>query len=457
MYSHVTEGKFIYGVATSSYQIEGCVDADGAGLSNWTVFSHNPGNVAMGHTGDIACNHYQRWAEDIALMKKLGVQSYRFSLSWSRIFPDDSGTPNLPGLQHYLDFTKSLVEAGIEPMITLYHWDLPQWIEDQGGWSNPKIIHYFSEYANITVEWLSPYCAKWITLNEPWVFLHKGFITGEHAPGYKDLAFAAKAYVNILKSHTKATRSMKERNQNIEIGIACNLTYIHPFSESQADLNIAEVQHSYQNELFLDPWIKGCVPKVAIDLFGSFNQEIHSLESSEIALNHDFLGINYYSRSVVKYEKGAFLDTGIAPKTLHTTAMDWEVYPDGFTQILDWCYNRYQTPIYVTENGAAYDDHVDANGSINDTNRISYFDQHLKACYKSIANGSDIRGYYAWSLLDNFEWELGYLRRFGLIHVDFETLERKIKNSGWHYREHILRMQNTPLTPQTFTESYSKS
>lgn len=457
MNSQEPEHNFIYGVATSSYQIEGSPNADGAGLSNWTVFSHKPGKVFEGHTGDIACDHYRRWEEDIALMKKLGVQSYRYSLSWSRIFPNDSGIPNLAGIRHYQNFTKALVDAGIEPMITLYHWDLPQWIEDKGGWSNPDIVEDFCTYANIVVEWLSPYCSKWLTLNEPWVFLHKGFITGEHAPGYKDLTFAAKAYVNILKAHAKAVISMREKNRHIQVGIACHLTYVQPFTESSDDASVAALQHSYQNEMFLDPWIKGCIPKGIYDIFGDANPELPAFDVADVVVNHDFLGINYYSRYVVMYKKGNFLNTESAPKTLPTTAMDWEIFPEGFTKVLDWCYNRYKTPIYVTENGAAFDDSIDPERFINDTERIAYFESHLEACYKSISNGSDIRGYYAWSLLDNFEWEMGYLSRFGLVHVDFKTLRRQIKNSGLFYRDHIAQMRNSIPQLVAIADSHTKS
>jgi beta-glucosidase len=457
MSSPGTKPNFIYGVATSSYQIEGAINDDGAGISNWTAFCRINGTVAENHSGDIACDHYNLWPDDIRLMQEMEVQSYRFSISWSRIFPDNSGIPNKKGIEHYQNLTKSLIKAGIDPMITLYHWDLPQWLEEQGGWSNPDIIGHFSKYANVLVEHLSPYCSKWLTLNEPWVFMHKGFITGEHAPGHQDLAFAAKAYVNILRAHSAAVQVMKSTNHEIKVGVACNLTHIQPYSSTQADVTTASLQHSYQNELFLDPWFLGEIPEVAFELFSDFMPPEWRFDASELMISHDFMGVNYYTRSVVRYKSSNFLNTENAKAVLPTTSMGWEIYPEGFTSILDWCYKRYQTPIYVTENGAAFDDELVNNEKVEDDKRIEYLKNHLHACHQSVRNGADIRGYYAWSLLDNFEWELGYLKRFGLIHVDFNTQKRTIKKSGYFYRDFIRKSDSAKLSHQFATEQSLKS
>jgi beta-glucosidase len=433
--------SFIFGVATSSYQIEGGIDKDGAGVSNWTVFSNSRGNITNDDTGNIACNHYGMWDTDLEMMASLGIQSYRFSISWSRIFPDSSEKVNLKGILFYQRILQKLIELDIEPMITLYHWDLPQWLEDIGGWTNPDIIHHFNKYATTVYQHFNSLCSKWITLNEPWVFLHKGYITGEHAPGIADTDLAGKAYVNILKSHAAAVREMRAISDSSEIGIACNVSFISPSTSLTQDINAASRYSSYINNLFLDPWIKGKIPEIAFELFGPQLPENWLYSSDELITKHDFIGLNYYSKTTIMFDNTSFMGCKQTYSGLPVTSMDWEIYPQGLTWLLQWAYYNYKIPIYITENGAAFEDELNVGGHIHDGARIDYFKSHLEAVDIASNSGVDVRGYYAWSFLDNFEWEAGYEKRFGIIYVDFNTLQRTIKDSGYFYKDYIKRSQ----------------
>ncbi len=437
------EKTIVYGVATSSYQIEGGVNENGAGLTNWTVFSKKSDTIHKNQNGDTACDHFHLWESDVELMHQLGIQSYRFSISWARIFPDNSGVINEEGLKFYESLLHKLHEYSIEPMITLYHWDLPQWLEVQGGWSNPSIIDHFEKYALTLVNRFSNLCSKWITLNEPWVFLHKGFITGEHAPGIRDIHYAGKSYVNILRTHTNACKKIKELVPNIEIGIACNVTYVAPGSVSINDINAAERFESYINRLFLDPLLTGSIPNIAWELFQNELPEEWRKHAHELLTPNDFVGLNYYSKTTIKANENHFLGVQASNSGLPVTSMDWEIYPKGLSTILAWAFERYKLPIYITENGAAFDDVVSENGEINDTDRIHYFSDHLAEVLEATQSGVPVLGYYAWSFLDNFEWEAGYDKRFGLVYVDFESLKRTVKNSGYFYRDFIVNQHST--------------
>lgn len=431
------EKSFIFGVATSSYQIEGGIDKDGAGDSNWTIFSNTPGKIVNGDTGKITCNHYDLWEEDLELMASLGIQSYRFSISWSRIFPDSSEVLNLKGLRFYENIIRKLIDLNIEPMITLYHWDLPQWLEEKGGWANPDIVQHFSTYSITVFKHFHKVCSKWITLNEPWVFLHKGYISGEHAPGITDINLAGKAYVNILRAHKAAIVAMRSVSESCHIGVACNVSFIAPSSSLSRDINAASRFDNYINKLFLDPWIKGKLPEVAIDLFGEQLPENWLHSSDEIITQNDFIGLNYYSKTTISSDKSSFLECKVSKSGLPVTSMDWEIYPQGLTWLLQWAYYSYKIPIYITENGAAFDDFLDESQTIKDDNRVDYLRSHLKSVEQALDSGVDVRGYYAWSFLDNFEWEAGYEKRFGIVYVDFNTLSRVVKNSGYFYRDYI--------------------
>lgn len=431
--------SFVFGVATSSYQIEGGIDKDGAGVSNWTVFCNTRGTISNEDNGNVACNHYELWEQDLELMASLGIQSYRFSISWARIFPDATEKINLGGIHFYQRVLQKLQLLGIEPMITLYHWDLPQWLEEKGGWSNPDIVQHFTKYATTVYQYLNGLCSKWITLNEPWVFLHKGYITGEHAPGKTTIDLAGKAYVNILRAHTTAVQAMRSISDAGEVGVACNVSFIAPSSSRSQDINAAARFDSYINKLFLDPWIKGKLPEVAFELFGPQLPETWLHSAVEILTKHDFIGLNYYSKTTITHDSNEFLGCKLTHSGLPVTSMDWEIYPQGLTWLLQWAYFSYKIPIYITENGAAFDDAPNHDGNIQDTARIDYLKSHLEAVDVASGSGVDVRGYFAWSLLDNFEWEAGYGKRFGIIYVDFDTLQRTVKASGYFYKDAIKR------------------
>ncbi len=431
---------FVFGVATSSYQIEGAEFDDGATASIWSMFSRLDGTISDASTGLTACDHYHRYNADVALMSELGVQAYRFSLSWSRIWPDTSGVPNPAGVAFYRNLLVALKDAGIRPVITLFHWDLPLYLHEIGGWTSPHISEEFASYAEKTVALFDDLCNEYITLNEPWVFMHKGYFTGEHAPGIADRKAAGSAYVNILKSHRLAMSRLRARFPEFRFSIACNLAYVTPSSHKPFDLAATQRQHAYQNELFLDPWLLGRVPLVAYSLFPEQTSELAKLDGLP-PIQHDMVCINYYSKCIIRHETGGFLDSAFEDPRGPVTAMNWEVSAEGFAIILKWVHDRYATPIWVTENGSAYPDTV-VDGEIIDTERTAYLQSHLSALSDAINDGVDVEAYFAWSLLDNFEWECGYERRFGLVHVDFDTQKRTIKHSGRLYSD-VVRSQES--------------
>ena len=432
---------FIWGTATSSYQIEGAKDVDGKGESIWDIFSHTPGKIINNDNGDIACEHYYKYKDDVALMKKLGIASYRFSISWPRILPEGTGEVNQKGLNFYNDLINELIANNIEPIVTLYHWDLPQALQDKGGWENRETIKNFVEYAEIVFKEYGNKVKKWITHNEPWVVAYEGNAFGKHAPGKKDWKIAVQVAHNVLVSHGLAVKKFRELGMDGEIGITLNLTPSYPVTEDENDGLASKIMGEFTNDWFLSPIFKGKYPekleKIYEDMFGEIEIEPDDLEiiSTEI----DFLGVNYYSRSLVKYsEDSSFsgIET-IKSEESQYTAMDWEIYPTGIYDLLLMISNEYtKKPIYITENGAAFDDKI-INGEINDENRISYIESHLKELHKAIQSGVYLKGYYAWSLMDNFEWAYGYSKRFGLIYVDYETQKRIWKNSAFFYNEVI--------------------
>lgn len=438
---------FLLGTSTSSYQIEGNYEGTGAGSSIWSTFCKQPGAVKNGDHGEIACDHYNRWQQDIALMKELGIRSYRFSLSWPRIIPDGRGKVNAEGLGFYDKLTDGLLEAGIKPFPTLYHWDLPQALQDRGGWAWRGIVDAFAEYTEVVVNQLGDRISDWLTLNEPWVFMHLGHIDGVHAPGIKDMDVAAKVYKNILLTHGKAMQTIKSINPDLRAGHCCNFTEYHPKTEAEADRNAARRYFEYQNMLFTEPWQKGSIPEIVKQLF-SENPDSWSREETDlITTPSDLMGFNYYTRYLVSHDEGEFLQAKCDPPPGHVTDMNWAVYPQGLSDMLQWAYERYQLPMYVTENGCAYDYPVES-GRVADQHRIHYIDTHLDACQSALENGVDLRGYHYWSFLDNFEWALGYEKRFGMVHVDFDTQKRIIKDSGYHYRD-VIAQHNHQLANNT--------
>lgn len=415
---------FLWGAATSAYQIEGSPLADGAGPSIWHQFTRSPDRIADGSTGDIACDHYQRFLDDIRLMRELGIKAYRFSVSWSRVLPAGTGSPNTPGLDFYNRLVDTLLEHGIEPMVTLYHWDLPQALEERGGWADSRTVNWFTEYANLMYRALDDRVKLWATINEPWVIVDQGYVEGNHAPGRRDRSEAALVSRNVLKAHAAAVCAYRAVGKH-QIGLVVNLVPIHAASESDADLEAANRLDAYFNRQFLDPVLLGSVPSELPEMFGSDWPTWTADDVHEIHQSIDFVGINYYLRLVVCDDPSAGPARArvVRQDTRPHTAMGWEIYPQGLTDTLQWARSRYgNLPLYITENGAAWNDILQPNGVVIDSPRVEYLHSHLLAAQRAIQDGVNLRGYFVWSLLDNFEWQSGYSKRFGIVHVDFDTL-----------------------------------
>ncbi|WP_045223735.1 GH1 family beta-glucosidase [Methyloterricola oryzae] len=430
--------NFFWGAATSAHQIEGSPLADGAGPSHWHVFAQEPGRIANGDTAEIACDHYRRYGEDVELMRRMGLKAYRFSVAWGRVFPEGRGRLNQKGLDFYLKLVDALLDVGIEPFLTLYHWDLPAALETQGGWANRDCADWFADYAQTLYRALEGRVRYWTTLNEPWVVVHEGYVKGTHAPGKVSLREAPQATHNLLRGHALAVQAFRADGKG-EIGLVVNLEPKYSASEERADREAANRAHVYMNQQYLDPVLLGSYPEEMAELFGSHWPQFPPEDLRLLREPFDFLGINYYSRSVNRAEPAEAL-TGAAPvrQAAEYTEMGWEVYPDGLREVLAWVKRRYgEIPLYVTENGAAFADPRPVGGRIDDPRRIDYLRTHLRAAHAAIAAGVDLRGYFAWSLLDNFEWSFGYSKRFGLVHVDPDTLVRTPKSSADFYREVI--------------------
>jgi beta-glucosidase len=432
---------FRWGVAASAYQIEGGYDEDGRGLSIWDTFCRQPGKIERGETGDIAADHYHRWREDVQIMADLGLQIYRFSIAWPRILPEGTGQVNPPGLDFYDHLVDALLEKGITPLPTLYHWDLPQALQDKGGWGNRDTAHYFAEYARIVGERLSDRVQNWITHNEPFVAAVAGHFTGEHAPGLQDPFLAFRAGHHLLLSHGYAVEALRATaKQTLQIGIALNLSPVHPASESEADQQAARRYDGVLSRLFLDPILRAKYPEDIVELLGPVMPQVEPDDMRHIAVPLDFVGVNYYSRTVIRYDPDFPLiqASEIKPEGREYSQM-WEIYPPGIYELLTRIWNDYRpASIFVTENGVCVPDGVDFDGRVRDYRRIRYLRDHLVQVHRAIAEGVPVRGYLVWSLLDNFEWAFGYRMRFGLTYVDFETQKRIIKESG-HWFAQVIR------------------
>jgi len=434
---------FVWGAATAAYQVEGAVRENGRGASIWDTFSHTVGKTFNGDTGDIACDHYHRYPDDIGLMRELGITGYRFSIAWSRVFPSGSGRPNEAGLDFYKRLVEELRQSGIEPWATLYHWDLPQALQDQGGWANRDTAARFGEYAHTMAVALGGEVHRWITINEPWVAAFLGHLTGEHAPGLRSLPTALAAAHHLLLAHAEGLAALRsEMRPGDEAGITLNLSPVEPTGDSQADLEAASLYDGYLNRWFLDPLFRGGYPDDLVRHYGAAMPAIGQTDLPRIAAPIDFLGVNYYFPTRVQHNRAAKPVPAcptVAPGKART-AMGWEISPSGLSEILLRVHRDYAPPaLYVTENGAAFDDDL-AERAVADPQREAYLHDHLLACHRAIEDGAPLRGYFAWSLLDNFEWNWGYAKRFGLVYVDYSTQERTIKGSGRWYagvtREH---------------------
>lgn len=427
---------FLWGTATSAYQVEGSPLADGAGPSIWQRFVHTPGLVHNGDTGDVASDHYRRYREDVGLMRQLGLSAYRFSVSWSRVLPKGRGQVNAAGLDFYDRLVDCLLKHGIQPLVTLFHWDLPAALDDRGGWCNPDIARWFADYAEVMFRKLDDRVQRWTTLNEPWVVSDGGYLHGALAPGHENLYEAPIASHNLLRAHAAAVQTYRAVGKH-QIGLVVNLEPQRPASDAAADVAAARRVDAYMNRQYLDPVFFGRYPEEMPEIFGDAWPRWPADEVREIAQPIDFIGVNYYTRSVRRHDDAAWpVRASVVRQPSATyTETSWEVCPSAFTEILLWVKERYgDPPIYVMENGAAFfDPPVAQDGRIRDPLRVSYLREHLRAARQALVSGVDLRGYMVWSLLDNLEWSLGFSKRFGIVHVDFATGTRTLKDSARYY------------------------
>ena len=444
---------FRWGVATAAYQIEGAADEGGREPSIWDTFSRVPGNIVNGDTGDVACDHYHRFHEDIGLMESIGVTDYRLSISWSRLLTGTKLNPE--GVDFYRRLLTSLLDAGITPWVTLYHWDLPQWLEDAGGWPARETARHFADYAVAAHSALGDLASNWITANEPVNTSLLGYAGGIHAPGQKSPLAGLAAAHHLHLGHGLATTAIRERDPSAQVGPTFLLMPVHPATSKDADQAAAVKLDGILNRLFLDPVFRSAYPEDLlenVEQYG-FSDVIEDGDLDVIAAPVDFLGVNYYFRVVVSGEpQGAGSsfdwrrDAWVGCEDVYPvevdgvrTEMGWEIFPEGMTEVLTRVSRDYtQVPLYITESGAAFADDVTPDAQVHDHDRVDYMASHISAAKKAIDQGVDLRGYFAWSLLDNFEWTFGYTKRFGLVHVDFETQVRTPKRSAAWYRELIL-------------------
>ncbi|MFW6366299.1 MAG: GH1 family beta-glucosidase [Spirochaetota bacterium] len=434
--------NILWGAATSSYQIEGAYDADGKGRSIWDEFTEREGVIKDGSTGKTACNHYSRYKEDVGLMKKLNLGSYRFSVSWPRIIPDASGQINPKGIDFYMRLVDELLSKNIRQFVTLFHWDLPQWMEKKGGWLNRDSAGYFADYAFAVSRRLGDRVKLWTTLNEPLSVVSAGYISGDHAPGHKSLFKGFTAAHNLLRAHGKGMTVLRQTVPDAEAGIALNLFPIVP--ERPRDQSFANGIDTFVNSFFLDPILKGRYPKPFWPVLHLFMKRAKSADIMEISQPVDFIGVNHYTRILVRKKlipefKLTFEEfPEVSPRH---TELGFEIVPDSFYDMLLWLKKNYDNPpVYITENGAAFNDTV-KNGKVDDIRRLRYLEEYLVRLRNAIDAGCDIKGYFVWSLLDNFEWSYGYDMRFGLIYVDYTTQKRIIKRSGRWYADLCRKSQ----------------
>lgn len=454
---------FIFGTGTSAYQIEGAPYEDGRTASIWDIYCKKPGKIYRDESGDVACDHYHRYIEDVQLLKKLEVDSYRLSISWPRIFPE-KGKVNEKGIEFYINLVDELLKNGIEPMVTLYHWDLPQWADDLGGWLNREVATWFEDFAEVMFKALGDKVKLWITFNEPFCITILGYLKGLHAPGHKDLKEALIAAHNLNLSHGAAVRAYRRHSfKDGQIGITLNLSPGYPAENTPENIELSKRADGFVDRWFLDPIFKGKYPEDMVEIYAQKIGELDFIKPGDlesITEPMDFFGVNFYRRNVVKpHSEGLLGYIGIGEETPETPE-EWDAYPEVLFDLLIKIKNEYtDLPIYITENGLALDGYLDdskddgefgtimtsagkidfvaEDGRVHDAVRISYLYNYLKECLKFIEQGGNLRGYYLWSLMDNFEWALGYSKRFGITYVDFDTQKRTIKDSGYWYRELI--------------------
>ncbi len=432
---------FLWGAATAAYQIEGGWNADGKGESIWDRFTHSPGRIADGNNGDEACDHYHRFVDDVRLMKDLGLQGYRFSISWPRVMPDGKGRLNEKGLNFYRGLLELLHANGITPVVTLYHWDLPQKLQDIGGWANRDVTDYFQEYASSMFKELGDLVPIWITHNEPSVTSFIGNWQGIHPPGMRDFPTALLVSHHLLLSHGKAVQAHRQLGLTSKIGITVCLTPCYPASESEEDRAAAVRNDGYWNRWFLDPVLTGKYPADMVSWY-SHRMPMPEIDSADLRLiggNIDFLGVNNYYAGSVRSDPGQFpLELVERPMGEYRTEMGWGINPDAFYDLLVRLNRDHPgTQVIITENGASFRDMITHDGRVPDENRIDFLHRYLESVHRAIQDGADIRGYFVWTLMDNFEWAHGFSQRFGLAYTDYSTQRRIIKASGAWYREVI--------------------
>ncbi|MFG2812600.1 GH1 family beta-glucosidase [Streptomyces sp. NPDC048410] len=431
--------NFRWGTATSAYQIEGAVAEDGRSPSIWDTFSHTPGKIDGDDNGDTACDHYHRWRDDLGLMRQLGVDTYRLSVAWPRVMPGGDGPVNAKGLAFYDELTDALLEAGITPSVTLYHWDLPQVLQDRGGWPERDTAEHFATYASAVAERLGDRVTHWATLNEPLCSAWIGHLEGKMAPGWTDLTAAVRASYHLLLGHGLATQAIRAAAPDAEIGIVTNLSTVHAATDSPEDMAAAHRQDGHVNRWWLDPVHGRGFPADMVEVYGvELPQKPGDLET--IATPLDWLGLNYYMPAHVADDpKGpAPYARSVRREGVPRTGMDWEIDASGIETLLLRLTEEYGArKIYVTENGSSFPDLVGPDGTVDDPERRAYLESHLAACASAARKGAPLAGYFAWSLMDNFEWAYGYDKRFGLFHVDYATQARTIKASGRRYAEII--------------------
>ncbi|MBT0772119.1 beta-glucosidase [Kineosporia sp. J2-2] len=441
---------FRWGVATAAYQIEGAAAEDGRTPSIWDTYSHTPGRVDGGHTGDVACDHYHRMPGDVALIKSLGLDTYRFSVSWPRVQPGGSGAVNARGLDFYSRLVDELLANEIDPWITLYHWDLPQELEDAGGWPHRDTAHRFADYAELVFDRLGDRVDNWTTLNEPWCTAMLGYAYGRQAPGHQDFPAGIRAVHHLLLGHGLATQRLRASataaGREVRLGITLNLGTAHPATDTPQDRDAARRADGLNSRLYLDPLLRGSYP---VDVVEDLDRRGAGLPVQEgdlevIRTPIDVLGVNYYTGWLLSHvgENGSTVGADGAPVTREVgrgrpvTAMGWEIVPECFTELLVRLSRDYPgVPLVITENGAAFPDEPAADGSVPDPERTAYLEAHIRAVSDAVEQGADVRGYFVWSLLDNFEWSYGYDKRFGIIRVDYDTQERTPKDSAHWLRD----------------------
>ena len=424
--------NFVWGAATASYQIEGGAHEDGRGESVWDRFSHTPGKVTNGDTGDVAADHYHRYQEDVALMREIGLDAYRFSIAWPRILPQGDGPVNEAGLAFYDRLVDALLHAGITPFATLYHWDLPQTLQDrQGGWYARDSIEQFVNYADIVSRRLGDRVKHWTTFNEPRVFIAAGYVTGEHAPGLTDWAVALQAAHHVLVAHGQAVPVLRANVRNAEVGIVYALNPVEAVGDDPEMLARQRVLDAQVNRWFTEPVLLGQYPDEILEMPKAAGLRVAAGDMQIMQADLDFIGANYYSRTRINPES-------VPSPQSEYTAMGWEIYPQGLYDTLARLYENYRPrAIYVTETGAAFDDVISPDGMVHDPRRVAYLREHFRMAWRAIQAGIPLRGYFVWSLLDNFEWAHGYSKRFGLVHVDYDTGDRRLKDSARFYQSVI--------------------